>query len=80
VVCTKGLAVRRGWEYTFESTWITVGFHSSLELVGLTKVLSEALAEEQIPCNVIAGHFHDHLLVPVKDGARAVAVLNRLRS
>jgi uncharacterized protein len=60
--------------------WLTLTVHSSLEAVGLTATFSRALAEADISCNVLAGYFHDHLLVPDKDRDRAVTVLRSLRS
>jgi hypothetical protein len=63
----------------FAAAWLTVGVHSALEAVGLTAALSGALAAAGIPCNVLAGRHHDHLLVPVDEGDRAVAVLEGLR-
>ncbi len=64
VVATIEAAGRRGWPIGFEAVWLTLDVHSSLEAVGLTAAFSNALADEGIACNVIAGHFHDHLLVP----------------
>lgn len=72
-------ASAHGIPVDFEAAWLTVKVHSSLEAVGLTAALSSALAESGIPCNVLAGCFHDHLLVPFDRAAEAVAVLNRLR-
>lgn len=72
-------AIANGIPVDFEAAWLTVNVHSSLEAVGLTAALSATLAESGIPCNVLAGFFHDHLLVPVNRVSEAIAVLNRLR-
>ena len=75
VVCTRTTAERERWTYTFEAGWITVETTSDLELVGLTMVLSTWLADAGIACNVLAGRWHDHLLVPVEHADRAMALL-----
>jgi hypothetical protein len=61
--------------YSLVCAWITLTVHSSLEAVGLTAAVSQALAEENISCNVVAAYYHDHLFVPVEDGERAMEVL-----
>ena len=55
--------------------WLTLTVPSSLEAVGLTAAVSAALAAAGIPCNVLAGVRHDHLLVPVERADDAVRVL-----
>ncbi len=55
---------------------ITLQVHSSLEAVGLTAAVAGVLAEHGISANVIAGFFHDHVLVPAGDAERALAVLS----
>lgn len=62
-----------------EFAWLTLTIHSSLEAVGLTAAFSSALAAADISCNVLAGFYHDHLLVPCSDRDRAVGVLQELR-
>jgi uncharacterized protein len=57
---------------------ITLDVHSALDGVGLTAAVASALAAEGIPCNVIAAHHHDHVLVPASMAERAVGVLLRL--
>ena len=57
---------------------ITLNIHSSLEAVGLTAAVSQALASEAISANVVAGFYHDHIFVPQKAGERAVACLTLL--
>ena len=54
--------------------------HSSLEAVGLTAAVSTALAQEGISANMIAGTYHDHILVPEADATRALSVLEALSS
>ena len=54
---------------------ITLNIHSSLEAVGLTAAVSQALASEAISTNLVAGFYHDHIFVPQNAGARAVACL-----
>jgi len=65
-------------EYTSVFAWITLTVHSSLESVGLTAAVANTLASAGIPCNVIAGFHHDHLLVPSTRVDDAMAALSRL--
>lgn len=64
----------------FEAAWLTLTVHSALSAVGLTAAFSAALGEEQIPCNVLAGYHHDHLLVPLDRADDAIEVLRGLSS
>ena len=57
---------------------ITLNIHSSLEAVGLTAAVSQALASEAISANMVAGFYHDHIFVPQTAGERAVACLKLL--
>ena len=57
---------------------ITLNIHSSLEAVGLTAAVSQALASEAISANIVAGFYHDHIFVPRAAGERAVACLTML--
>lgn len=62
--------------YIYDARLITLSVHSSLNAVGFIKVISGKLADAGIPCNVIAGYYHDHILVPVD---RADEAMDRLR-
>jgi len=64
----------------FVAAWLTVAVHSSLDAVGLTAALAGALAQAGIPCNVLAGLHHDHLLVPETKAQMAIGVLYGLRN
>lgn len=79
-VLTTGLAAELGHPVAFEAAWLTLEVHSALEAVGLTAAFSRALGEREIPCNVIAGHFHDHLLVPVERVEDAIEAIEELRT
>lgn len=57
---------------------IVLKVHSALDGVGLTAAVAAKLAEAGLPCNVVAGHHHDHVFVPVLDGPRAVSLLRSL--
>lgn len=72
-------AQRLGIRPGFVAAWLTLEVDSALDAVGLTAVVATALAAEDIPCNVLAGYHHDHLLVPVEQSDLAIAVLVALR-
>lgn len=69
----------RGVDAPFEAAWLTLRVHSALHAVGLTAAVSRALTAHGIPCNVLAGFHHDHLLVPADRADDAIAALRALR-
>ena len=77
-VVARSDADRHGLAYDFVAAWISLAVTSALEAVGLTAAISAALAAEDISCNVIAGRYHDHLLVPHDRAADALDTLRRL--
>jgi len=72
-------AERIGVQPEFVAAWLTLAVDSPLDAVGLTAAVATALASENIPCNVLAGFHHDHLLVPIDQAERSISVLNALR-
>lgn len=67
-------------EATFPCAWISLRVHSALDAVGLTAAFSAALGARGIPCNVLAGARHDHLLVPTDRADEALQVLGELQA
>jgi hypothetical protein len=75
IVLPVEAAERAGQATTTRFAWLTLTVQSSLEAVGLTAAVSERLAALGIPCNVLAGYHHDHLLVPVDRVDDAIGAL-----
>lgn len=73
-------ADRNGLAYTGAFKRITLTVQSSLEAVGLTAVVSQALAEHDLPTNVVAGTYHDHLFIPERFAHQAMTVLVALQT
>lgn len=72
-------AERLGVQPQFVAAWLTLEVRSALDAVGLTALVATALAGENIPCNMLAGYHHDHILVPIEQAERSIALLNSLR-
>lgn len=68
-------AERAGLPVVVRMAWLTLSVQSSLDAVGLTAAVSAELAAIDVPCNVLAGYHHDHLLVPVDRATDAIAAL-----
>lgn len=79
LVITTEEAEANGLPYEFPAAWLTLDVHSSLHAVGLTAAVARMLTDEGIPCNVLAGFYHDHLLVPAGKGHQVKAVLESQR-
>lgn len=78
VVLPKQQADDAALPYSTICSWITMTVHSSLEAVGLTATVSQALADANISCNVVAAYYHDHIFVPMQDAKRSMEVLRQL--
>ena len=67
-------------QLTFDTVFrqISLTVASDLEAVGLTAAFATALAEHDIPANVLAGYHHDHILVPEHLAEQAMACLTEL--
>ena len=78
LIIPKSEADAQHLAYTAVFRCITLTVHSSLEAVGLTAALSERLARHRISANMLAGYYHDHILVPETDVTQAFDVLENL--
>ncbi|MBA4489872.1 ACT domain-containing protein [Paracoccus sp. S1E-3] len=72
-------AVEYGFDTSLPMARIVLNVFSALNGVGLTAAVAAALAEANIPCNVIAAYHHDHLFVPAHLGPQALALLVALQ-
>ena len=78
-VVPEAFARAQGEPPGFVAAWLTLRLHTALNAVGVTASVAGVLAERGIACNVLAGHFHDHLLVPAARCDDAMAAIRSLR-
>jgi uncharacterized protein len=69
---SAGIPVSESWAL------ISLQIHSSLSAVGLTAAFAKALGDVGISANVIAGFFHDHILVQWDKRSEAMLALQNL--
>jgi len=72
----KANALKLNYHGSF--SWITLGVHTSLNAIGLTAAISDALSKYKIPCNIVAAYEHDHLFVPVDLAEKTLGILRDL--
>jgi len=77
-IVERAVADANDLPYSFVAAWITCTIESDLEAVGMIAAISRALADAGIPCNILAGSRHDHLLVPWHRRDDAIVVLSGL--
>ena len=78
LIVESELAKTWGLEASSLFSLITLQIHSSLEAVGLTAAFSKTLADNGISANVVAGFYHDHILVAQHDAERAIKALEAM--
>jgi len=79
LILEKNQAEKIGLTNSFPCAWITLSIHSALNAVGLTAAVSTALAKQDIPCNMVAGYYHDHLFIPLEAADQAMQILRNLK-
>lgn len=79
LVLERRSAQAAGFDCAIVFCCITLGLNSSLEAVGLTAVVAQALAQRGISANVIAAYHHDHIFVPTARAAEALKALQTLQ-
>ena len=79
LIITKDAALAANQPVSVSFRLITLQVHSSLEAVGLTAVISKALADHGISANVVAGYYHDHIFVPRDRAQEALKALLELK-
>ena len=80
IISTLESTREHGLKGRFPSAMVTCDVHSALEGVGFVATLSHKLSKHHIPCNVVAGYYHDHLFVPEEKAEEAIKVLEELAS
>lgn len=78
-VLAKDHAVELGFDASMPLSCIVLGVYSVLDGVGLTAGVATALAEQGIPCNMIAAYHHDNVFVPEEMKELALSVLEALQ-
>ncbi|EAT10728.1 ACT domain-containing protein [Bermanella marisrubri] len=76
ITMKSALANKLVYESTFRC--ITLNVESSLNAVGLTATVAQALADKHISANVIAAYYHDHIFVPSNRAEDALVILKDL--
>lgn len=73
------VALGAGFDVSAPMHCITLNVYSALDGVGLTAAVAGALADHDIPCNMVAAFHHDHVFVPVGVSTDAMDVLRKLQ-
>jgi uncharacterized protein len=79
LVLTEEDAALHHFDLSMPMSRIVLTVLSALDGVGLTAGVATALADEGIPCNMIAAYHHDHVFVPEQLALRAIEILRDLQ-
>ncbi|MEM8538602.1 MAG: ACT domain-containing protein [Pseudomonadota bacterium] len=78
--CILSAEQAEGFSQDLPMARITLTVHSALDGVGLTAAVATALAQADIPCNMVAAFHHDHAFVPWAARDKAMSILQDLAS
>ena len=78
IIIERRKADKLGLPYSYIASWITLELFSTLDEVGLTALFSQALANNGISCNVVAGYYHDHIFVKKPNALQAIEILRKI--
>ena len=79
IIATNEYLAKNGLQSEALFAKLTVDVETSLQMVGLTAVLSTTLAKNGISANVVAGYFHDYIFVQYDLRQKALETLNSLK-
>lgn len=65
-----------GLSFTFPCRYLRLKEKTSLASVGITAEVAKVLAEQAIPCNVVAAFNYDYFFVSADQAERALGLLN----
>ena len=79
---------REGWTSILPATattrpdnrwiWLEMSVQSDLNAVGFLAAIAKALAGAGVPCNAVAGFYHDHIFVPENKADTAIKAIDAL--
>ena len=79
IIATTGYLKDTGISFEGPFAKLTIEVNTSLNLVGLTAILSKKLAEKNISANFVAAYFHDHVFVQYASRNKAIEILSSLK-
>lgn len=79
LVLTGDKARQHGFDLSMPMSRIVLEVFSALDGVGLTAGVATALADNAIPCNMIAAYHHDNVFVPEHLGHRSIDILENVQ-
>ena len=76
-ILQKEAAEKNALEFSFPCRCIRLDTPTALTDVGITARVSKLLAQNDIPCNVVAAYHHDYFFIPESLAMKAKQVLER---
>ena len=80
LVLAENDARQHGFDLAIPMRRIVLEVFSALDGVGITAGVAAALADNGIPCNMIAAYQHDNVFIPEPMSHRAVRILKDVQS